>query len=92
MLNGCTKSKPAYEPIAENATNTITAIEKSLPKECQTDANILLFNVARKEITNITNACNTEVDKAEKEKLKWKLSFWALIGLIGAYIFRKLSK
>lgn len=92
MLNGCTKSKPVYEPIAENATNTITAIEKSLPKECQTDANSLLFNVARKEIINITTACNTEVDKVGKEKLKWKLSFWVLIGLMGAYILKKISK
>lgn len=90
LLGGCAREKPTYETVADNAVDIITAIEQGLPTECKTDANKLLFNVGRKEISNVKNACDERVDKITRDKLKWKLSFWALIGVIGAYIAKKV--
>lgn len=92
LLSGCAKEKPAYEQSTQNAIDTITAIEQGLPTECKTDANKLLFNVSRKETARIKTDCDEAVAKITRDKLKWKLSFWALIGIVAAYILHKLLK
>lgn len=92
LLFGCTREKPTYETVADNAVDIITAIEQGLPTECKTDTNKLLFNVGRKEISNVKTACDERVDKITRDKLKWKFSFWALIGVVAAYILRKVLK
>ena len=90
LLNGCVREKPTYETVADNAVDIITAIEQGLPTECKTDTNKLLFNVGRKEISNVKTACDERVDKITRDKLKWKLSFWALVTVIAAYIAKKV--
>ena len=90
LLCGCAREKPTYETVADNAVDIITAIEQGLPTECKTDTNKLLFNVGRKEISNVKTACDERVDKITRDKLRWKLSFWALIGVIAAYIAKKI--
>lgn len=92
LLFGCIREKPTYETVADNAVDIITAIEQGLPTECKTDTNKLLFNVGRKEISNVKTACDERVDKITSDKLKWKFSFWALIGVVAAYILRKVLK
>lgn len=92
VLLGCAKEQPASHIIADNAVDTVSAIQQSLPKECKTDSNELLFTVAKREIRNITTQCNTEKAEITRDKLKWKLSFWALIGVVAAYILRKILK
>lgn len=89
---GCAREKPVYEEVAQNAVDTVTAIEQGLPTECKTDSNKLLFNIARNEIVNITRSCDEAVNKVEKEKIKWKYSFLGLILIIGVYITRKILK
>ena len=91
-LCGCAKEKPAYEQSTQNAIDTITAIEQGLPAECKTDANKLLFNVSRKETASIKKDCDKAVAEVTRDKLKWKLSFWALVGVVAAYILRKVMK
>lgn len=90
LLSGCVREKPTYETVADNAVDIITAIEQGLPTECKTDTNKLLFNVGRKEISNVKTACDERVDKITRDKLKWKLSFWALVGVVAAYIAKKV--
>lgn len=92
LLFGCTREKPTYETVADNAVDIITAIEQGLPTECKTDTNKLLFNVGRKEISNVKTACDERVDKITRDKLRWQWSFWALIGVVAAYILRKVLK
>ena len=92
MLSGCAKEKPAYEQSTQNAIDTITAIEQGLPTECKTDANKLLFNVSRKETASIKKDCDKAVADVTRDKLKWKLSFWALVGVVAAYILKKVLK
>lgn len=92
LLAGCTRDVPAYEQSTQNALDTINAIEQGLPAECKTDTNTLLFNVSRKETARIKTDCDEAVAKVQKEKLRWKFSFWALVLVIGAYIARKVLK
>ena len=92
LLFGCAKTSPLSETISENAINATTALEKTLSPECKTEGIITQIAVIKSEIRAAKNACDTEKDIITKEKLKWKLSFWALFGVIAAYILRKVLK
>lgn len=92
LLSGCAREKPTYETVADNAVDIVTAIEQGLPAECQTEANKLLFNVGRKEIANVKNACDERVDKITEEKLRWQWAFWGLLAVIGVYIAKRVLR
>lgn len=92
LLCGCAKTTPVSENIADNAINATTALEQSLPTECKTEAITTQLVVIKTQIKAITNACETEKSILNQDKTKWKVGFWALIGLIIAYIFRRLTK
>ena len=92
MLCGCAKEKPVYHEVVQNGIDVINAIEQGLPEECKTESNALLFNVARKQLSNCEKACDLAVEKVESEKLKWKWSVFGLLLVIGLYIARKVVK
>ena len=92
LLAGCAKTEPVSETIADNAVNTVVAIEKTLPDECKTEAVTTQLTVVKSEIRSITSACEAEKNVITQDKLKWKISFWALIGVIIAYILKKITK
>lgn len=91
-LSGCQKEKPVYYEVVQNGIDVINAIEQGLPEECKTESNALLFNVARKQLSNCEKACDLAVEKVESEKLKWKWSVFGLLLVIGLYIARKVVK
>lgn len=91
-LCGCQKEKPVYHEVVQNGIDVINAIEQGLPEECKTESNALLFNVARKQLSNCEKACDLAVEKVESEKLKWKWSVFGLLLIIGLYIARKVVK
>ena len=92
LLSGCQKEKPVYHEVVQNGIDVINAIEQGLPEECKTESNALLFNVARKQMSNCEKACDLAVEKVESEKLKWKWSVFGLLLVIGLYIARKVVK
>lgn len=92
LLSSCTKEVPGSQQAADNAVNTIVAIQESLPKECQTSSNQLLFKVAQSEIREVETHCNNEKAKIEREKVRWKLSTFALLIVIMIYIVKKILK
>lgn len=87
---GCAKDTPVSDTLTENAINATTALEQSLPKECKTDAIATQITVLKTEIRSISKACEIEKEQITKDKLHWKLSFWALFGIVIAYIMKKL--
>ena len=92
MLGGCARQEPVSETIANNAINATTALEQQLPAECKTEAMTTQITVIKTEIRAVKSACQTEKDQITQEKLKWKMSFWALVAVIGVYIARKVLK
>ena len=91
-LVACSSTPPVSETIADNAVNTVVAVEKSLSAECKTEAVTTQLTVVKSEIRSITSACQAEKDVITQEKLRWKWSFWALVLVIAAYIARKITK
>lgn len=91
-LSGCRREVPGSEAAANNAIATITAIQESLPKECQTSSNQLLFKVAQSEIREVKTRCDSEKAKIEEEKVRWKVGTFALLIVIIAYIVKKVMK
>lgn len=92
LLAGCAKETPASQEMANNAVDTITAIHQSLPTECRTDSNELLFQVAKREVKAVAAQCTAEKQHIEHEKLRWKFATFGLVIAIVAYIVRKLMK
>lgn len=92
LLASCSKEVPGSQQAAENAINTVTAIQESLPKECKTSANQLLFMVAQNEIREVKTHCDNEKAKIEREKIKWKVGTYALLLVMIAYIIKKVMK
>lgn len=92
LLAGCAKNEPVSETIADGAVTATTALEKTLPEECKTDAIKTQLTVIKTQIKAITKACETEKNDITRDKLKWKYSFWVLIGIILAYVFKRMTK
>lgn len=92
LLAGCAKNEPVSETIADNAINATNALEQSLPGECKTAAINTQITVIKTQIKAITSACETEKNDITRDKLKWKYSFWVLIGIILAYVFKRMTK
>ena len=92
LLAGCSKTEPVSNTIADNAVNTVVAVEKALPNECKTEAVKTQLTVVKSEIRSITSACESEKNVITQDKLKWKFGFWGLIIVIGLYIARKVIK
>lgn len=91
-LVACVRTPDVSETIAENAINSVTAVEQGLTEECKTEAIRTQLTVVKSEIRAVTKSCQAEKDEITRDKLKWKVSFWILIGVIAAYIARKLTR
>ena len=91
-LIACSSTTPVSETIADNAVNTVVAVEKTLSDECKTEAVKTQLTVVKSEIRSITSACQAEKDVITQEKLRWKWSFWGLVLVIAAYIAKKILK
>lgn len=92
LLSGCTREVPPSHEMTENAVNTITAIQQSLPEECKTDSNQLMFKVAQREIRGIEKQCDIEKAKIEREALRWKLITFVMGFVIIAYIVKRFVR
>lgn len=92
LLVGCAREKPASNTIADNAINATTALEQQLPAECKTAAITTQLDVIKTEIKSVKTACEAEKDIITQDKIKWKLLFWILTGIIAAYILKKVTK
>lgn len=91
-LSGCAREEPVSQTISENAINATTALEQSLTVECKTDSIKTQLTVIKTEIMAVNKACQTEKEQITREKNSWKLGFWGLIIIMGAYIIRKILK
>ena len=91
-LCSCAKESSVSETIADNAINATTALEQSLPESCKVDNVKTQIALLKSEIRSISQACETEKDILNHEKLHWKYAFWGLILVIGAYLIRKILK
>lgn len=91
-LCGCSRDAPISETIADNAINTLNAIEQGLPAECKSESTLTNFIVAKSEVRNIRKACDMEKDKINRERLKWMWSFWGLVVAICAFVARRILR
>lgn len=92
LLSGCTRETPPSHEMTENAINTITAIQQSLPEECKTEANQLMFRVAEREVRGIEKQCDIEKAKIERQVIKWRLISFAMALVIIAYIAKRFVR
>lgn len=68
LLFGCTSTPPASETLAQGTKEAITALEKSLPKECQTESVKAQFVALQTKVDAQLVTCETEKALLEEEK------------------------
>ena len=88
-VTGCSQNTVSHN-IADNAINQATVIEQSLPSNCATESIKTQIKGIKSEIIAIVNACETEKQVIEQEKIRWKWSFLGLALVVAAYIARRL--
>lgn len=95
LLSGCTHTPTATETLTEGIKKDIQAIEKSLPKECQTEG--IKLQLAALESKVEANLATCEAEKALLEEEKRHKDTWigglfmtviVLAGLLLKRLFR----
>lgn len=85
MLCGCAKTATPTDIVADNAKKTIHAIVNSKP-ECKG-----VGDACEAQIESIRESCALNTAKITEEKFRWKMSFWTLVGVLIAYILKRIS-
>lgn len=90
LLCACSAKTPT-ESAVQAATESITALEKSLPKECKTEAVNAQIAALTTQVENTLLYCENEkkVLKLEKDRLLMVLFFMTVV--IGVYIIKKIK-
>jgi hypothetical protein len=84
LLAGCTSTPPASETLTEGIKKDIQALEKSLPKECQTESVKLQFAALETKVDATLAVCENEKALLEEEKRHkdtW-LGVWFTVSLM----------
>ena len=81
LLLGC-GSATVSENIAQTAKESISIAYRSLPKECKTKDNEMLYINAQKQVDHVVESCKLEMQKLE-ERLRYKnLLIFGLSGFV----------
>lgn len=91
LVFGCS-TKPASVSVTETAKESISAISKALPKECQTESIQAQLAVLDKLVDTQLKVCETEKHNLEVEKSKKDLIIVILGLIIVGYFGLKLYK
>lgn len=91
LLTGCSKTT-ATENIANSVIDSIESIEKTLPKECKTDAVIAQINGVKAQVPNIVQSCESRINEQKQIAEKWTLASifeFAIIALLVYILFKR---
>lgn len=68
LLFGCTTTPPASQTLTESTKEAISALEKSLPKECKTEGVKAQFSALEAKVDATLAVCENEKALLEEEK------------------------
>lgn len=91
LLSACSTQAPS-EVIANNAIESVIAIEKSLSSECKTESVKQQLLSIKGQIATISTACETEKNVLEQKITIRNLIIALLLALIGFWVFKKIIK
>ena len=89
LMCGCTHKTPV-ETIADNATAQVVALEKTLAKECKTDAVMAQIDNIKAEIAGAPVACELQIKPIRTERNALALALLTIIGLFIARVAKKV--
>lgn len=92
LVFGCSSKSPSVS-LTETAKESISAIEKTLPKECLTESVKSQLSVLSKVVDTQLSVCDAEKDKLKAQKRSSDMLAFAmtviLLGLIGLKLYKK---
>ena len=91
ILSSCATHTASHN-IADNTLNATTALEKTLPTNCKSEAIIARLDQIKTQIPQIIKTCEQEKQVIEQEKIRWKWSCLGLLFVVGVFILKKVVK
>lgn len=86
LLCSCSTTSPV-DNIADAAINNVTAIEKTLPSECKSEAVIASLGAIKSEVKSIASVCATEKQVLQNKIDKLNVINMVLLGIIAGILF-----
>jgi hypothetical protein len=90
LLCACSATTPT-ESAVNAATESITALEKSLPKECKTEAVNAQIAALTTQVENTLLYCENEKKVLELEKDRLLMVLFMMAVVMGVYIIKKIK-
>ena len=90
MLCSCTIGSATHDAIT-NATKSVDALSVSITPECMTVGIEKQINNIKKQIESIKPICENDLAVERADKNKWKVAFFALLGIVVFYLFGKIK-
>ena len=90
LMGGCARKTPV-ETIADNATAQVVALEKTLAKECKTEAVMAQMDAIKAEIAGAPAACELQIKPIRTERNALAVALMAIIALFVARFIRKVA-
>lgn len=88
---GCA-SKSATDSIMESVEQQIVALEVSLPAECKTESINKQIDAIKATNESMAKSCRADIAKAETQRDKWMMAFFAVAFVLGWLIVKKVEK
>lgn len=86
IFTGCSKTT-VVDNIADSVIQSVENIEKTLPKECKTEAVMAQINGVKAQIPNVVESCNSLLDKEKATTEKWTLASIFEFGIIALLVY-----
>lgn len=90
LLVGCTTQTPT-ESAVNAAIESITALEKSLPKECKTESVNAQIAALTTQVENTLLYCENEKKVLELEKDRLLMILFVMAAVISLYVIKKIK-
>lgn len=90
LLTGCTTQTPT-ESAVNAATESIVALEKSLPKECKTESVNAQIAALTTQVENTLLYCENEKKVLELEKDRLLMILFVMAAVISLYVIKKIK-
>lgn len=91
ILCSCGTPTGNHEAI-DVVSNSVVALEQSLPKECKTQAIQTQIDGLHKQLAVAESVCDDAIKQEKSNTIKWKTAFFGLLLVVGVYIMRKVLK
>lgn len=90
ILCSCTNGSATHNVVA-NIVDSVDVLEKTIAIDCKTPAIDAQIKNIKQQIESIKTVCENDIAVVRADKIKWKVSFFALLFVVLVFVSQKIS-